>query len=333
MFLPALPIVINLLWAFICYFVDFLIGVFALLAFGLPDWTTAAIMFNNTASYPLLLIQSLEQIGILSKLLVADERTCELVGRAKSYFFVFATVSSCLAFVVGPRLIDTEHVPESDDNLTIDGEEENEPRLLSSSQPNRERRKSVTNITLFPSKPKFTTVKRRPRYIPQLHWSNPTLLGTLLGVLIGMTPVLHRAFFSSTYNGAVFTAWLTESWKNIGRLLVPLPFIFAGISLYTLYKDLKQSDGSTARASTPLATTAFILMIRFIMWPIISSGVIYAIVKHSSALESLITMVQVSDAGVEDERKIAKILATSYIISPILVVVVVGALYVSKAAM
>jgi hypothetical protein len=47
----------------------------------------------------------------------------------------------------------------------------------------------------------------------------------------------------------------------------------------------------------------------------------------------LITMVQVSDAGVEEERKIAKILTVSYIISPVLAFVVVGALYASEAAM
>lgn len=47
----------------------------------------------------------------------------------------------------------------------------------------------------------------------------------------------------------------------------------------------------------------------------------------------LITMVQVSDAGVEDEQRMAKILTISYIVSPILAFTVVGALEASKAAM
>lgn len=408
MFLPALLLVqigselhpgsasrylIILLWAIICHFASFLIGIFAHLVFGLPDWTTAAIMFNNTTSYPLLLIQSLEQTGILSKLLVEDETTGELVARAKSYFLVFATVSSCLTFAVGPRLIDTEHAPDSDDESTLDGEESNSPispstqvneahlengtdaarpseqtRLLSPGPQFRERHKSVTNITFFPSKPRFTTVKRRPRYIPDLHWSdlsartqwwllffydflNAPLVGALLGVVIGTTSVLHHAFFNNTYSGGIFTAWLTESWKNIGGLFVPLPLIVAGISLYTSYQDSKHGDSSTTRSNTPLVTTAFILTVRFIVWPVVSIGVIYAIAKDSNILGSepmlwfammlmptgppamkLITMVQVSDAGIEDERKIAKILTISYIISPILAVVVVGALYASEAA-
>lgn len=79
MFLPALLLtqigselhtgsahryLIVLLWAFICHFISFLIGIAAHLLFGLPDWVTAAIMFNNTTSYPLLLIQSLDETGI-----------------------------------------------------------------------------------------------------------------------------------------------------------------------------------------------------------------------------------------------------------------------------
>lgn len=410
MFLPALLLVqigselhpgsanryfVILLWAFACHFLSFLIGISAHLVFGLPDWTTAAIMFNNTTSYPLLLIQSLEQTGILTRLLVKDETTRELIARAKSYFLVFATVSSCLTFAVGPRLIDSEHAPDSDDGLTIDEEEEDssprssttlyneqqlehgtfsaqpseQTRLLSPGRQYRARDKSATNITFFPSKPKFTSVKRRPRYIPELHWSdlsartqwwllffydflNAPLLGALLGVVIGMIPVLHRAFFSTTYNGGIFTAWLTESWKSIGGLFVPLPLIVAGISLYTSYQDSKQANEGTSRSNTPLATTVFILVVRFIVWPIISIGLIYAIAKHTAMLGSdpmlwfammlmptgppalkIISMVQVSDASVDDERNISRILTVSYIISPILAVVVVGALYASEAAM
>jgi predicted permease len=122
MFLPALLLVqigselhlgsanrylIILLWAFVCHFISFLVGIFAHLVFGLPDWVTAALMFNNTTSYPLLLIQSLESTGILAGLAKDDEPTRAMIERAKSYFLVFATVSSCLTFAVGPRLIDT----------------------------------------------------------------------------------------------------------------------------------------------------------------------------------------------------------------------------------
>lgn len=139
--------------------------------------------------------------------------------------------------------------------------------------------------------------------------------------------------------------------KNVGGLLVPLPLIVAGISLYTSYQDSNQSDVSSSRSNTPFVTTAFILVIRFMLWPIVSIGIFYGIAKDSSVLESdpmhlfammlmptgppamkLITMVQASDAGVEDERKIPKILTIWHIISPVLAVVVVSALYTSEAA-
>ncbi|KAF2832518.1 hypothetical protein CC86DRAFT_401285 [Ophiobolus disseminans] len=405
MFLPALLLVqigselhfgsanrylIILLWAFICHLISFLIGIFAHLVFGLRDWVTAALMFNNTTSYPLLLIQSLDATGILSGLTRGDESTRAMIERAKSYFLVFATVSSCLTFAVGPRLIDTEHAPDSDDDKTIDEPDEipdgegdyevadttptwppnEETGLISPPNRQRSRHESVVAITFFPSKPKFTTVKRRPWYIKRVHWSdlsprmqwwllffydflNAPLLGAVLGAIIGLTPPLHRAFFAKEYDGGIFTAWLTESWKNVGGLFVPLPLIVAGISLYTSYQESKEGDQS--RTAIPVATTAFILVVRFILWPVVSIGVIYAIV-HRDGMNGilgsdpilwfammlmptgppamkLITMVQVSDAGPDDERRIAKILTISYIISPVLALTVVGALRASQAAM
>lgn len=400
MFLPALLLVqigselhpgsahrylIVLLWAFLCHIVSFSIGVFAHLVFGMPDWVTAALMFNNTTSYPLLLIQSLDATGILENLIVGDELTRSMIERAKSYFLVFATVSSCLTFAVGPRLIDHEHAPDIDDE-TIVGEDEHgehnrsdfENRASSFAEQTsllspdlhggyRLRHKSVTNITFFPSKPKFITVKRQPYCIPRFKWGdlsarsqwwllffydflNAPLLGAVLGTIIGLTPPFHRAFFSNTYNGGIFTAWLTESWKNIGSLFVPLPLIVAGISLYTSYQDSRTVNSSAT--AIPWTTTAFILIVRFILWPVGSIGIIYAVKSSGQSgilgddpmlwfammlmptgppAMKLITMVQVSDAGVEDERKIAKILTISYIISPVLAFTVVGALKASEA--
>ncbi|KAM7184064.1 Auxin efflux carrier [Rhypophila sp. PSN 637] len=135
MFLPALLItkigselhaesanryLIILIWAILCHIISFLIGIVGHLFLGMPDWVTVAIMFNNTTSYPLLLITALDETGILSALIVTDETTREAIERAKAYFLVFATVSSCLTFAVGPRLIDSEHAPEPDNESKDD---------------------------------------------------------------------------------------------------------------------------------------------------------------------------------------------------------------------
>jgi len=105
---------IVLIWALTCHAVSFLISTAAHLLFGMPDWTTVAVMLNNTTSYPLLLIGALEETGILKLLTVDDESTSDAVERAKSYFLIFSIVSSCLTFAIGPRLIDSENAPEPD---------------------------------------------------------------------------------------------------------------------------------------------------------------------------------------------------------------------------
>jgi len=357
---------IILIWAFLCHFVSFLIGSAAHLFLGMPDWITAAIMFNNTTSYPLLLIQSLDETGILSKLIVTDETTHDAIERAKSYFLVFATVSSCLTFAVGPRLIDSEHAPDppesKDDTEVEDNDEEavggnEQTNLLSASL----RRTSIASVNFFPSKrsrdpsytPKPITYDRRPVGFRKRQWRqlsdrsrwwllflydflNAPLIGALLGAVIGLVPTLHRAFFNDTQEGGIFTAWLTASLKNIGGLFVPLPVVIAGVSLYTSYQKSKSEEESEeeseSRSSTPWLTTIFVQAVRLAIWPVISIAVVYLLAKNTNILGTdpmlwfalmlmptgppamkLITMVEVSDADEEDERKIAQLLTVGFI--------------------
>jgi len=156
-------------------------------------------------------------------------------------------------------------------------------------------------------------------------------------------------FFSKSEDGGIFTAWLTASLKNIGSLFVPLPVVVAGVSLYTSYQQTRNQSGS-GRA-TPWLTTTFILVIRFVVWPVMSIAMVWFLVKETTWLSDdpmlwfammlmptgppamkLITMIQVSDADEEDEAKVAKLLTISYIISPVLAFTVVGSLKASQAA-
>ncbi|KAL1911118.1 hypothetical protein Sste5344_002916 [Sporothrix stenoceras] len=125
--------VVVLVWALVCHAVSFVLGIAGHLLMGMPDWTTVAIMFNNTTSYPLLLIGALDQTGILQVLVDAsgaDETTREAIERAKSYFLVFSTVSSCLTFAVGPRLMDSEHAPEPDSETDNEDDDEGKDDTL-----------------------------------------------------------------------------------------------------------------------------------------------------------------------------------------------------------
>lgn len=57
-----------LAWGLLVHLVSFLLGIFGHLVLRMPDWVTVGVMFNNTASYPLLLIGALQQTGILKAL-------------------------------------------------------------------------------------------------------------------------------------------------------------------------------------------------------------------------------------------------------------------------
>jgi len=351
---------VILLWAIVCHVLSFIIGITAHLGLGMPDWVTVAIMFNNTTSYPLLLVTALDDTGILKALVVTDETTREAIERAKSYFLVFATVSSCLTFAVGPRLIDTEHPPEpedykEDDGLSVDADDEasEETGLLGSRSSGVQFNHPFSSSgTLLPSNRRRSIFNpgpdfdRRASVVPKSRWQklsprtkwwllfisdffNAPLLGAVFGAIIGLIPSLHRAFFSSTEDGGIFTAWLTASLKNIGSLFVPLPVVVAGVSLYTAMKGLKENQ--TDRVKLPWLTVSFILIVRFVLWPIASISFIYAIATRTELLGTdpmlwfammlmptgppamkLITLIQVSDGEPEDEINIAKLLTVGH---------------------
>lgn len=307
---------IVLFWALACHVVSFLIGIFAHLVLGMPDWTTVAVMFNNTLSYPLLLIGALDETGILKSLVVGDETAAAAIERAKSYFLVFATVSSCLTFAVGPRLIDSEHAPEDasgdDDDCSIgthvDGVEEEEAHertaLLtpeaSGVSANPSLSKSFFPSTRKPLKRYKKRRTRRPPFISTKQWTNlgsrtqswallitdffnAPLIGAILGAIIGLVPALHNAFFNDTNNGGIFTAWLTASLKNIGALFVPLPVVVAGVSLYTSMGEARDNPQAQG-ARLPKMAVVFILLVRFVVWPAMSIAVIYAFASKTGIL-------------------------------------------------
>jgi predicted permease len=366
---------VILVWALVAHLVSFLIGIFAHLVLGMPDWITVAIMFNNTTSYPLLLIQSLEETGILNQLIPGDQSMHDGIERAKSYFLVFSTVSSCLTFAVGPRLIDSEYAPDIPDHKSDDEEDEeheagpdedhrvgngeestDQTLLLGPTSPRHRRRGSVTSVSFFPSSrepsstPKPVHFERRPStlIISKSRWNtlndqarwwllffydfiNAPLIGAVLGAIVGLVPTLQRAFFSTTNSGGIFSAWLTASLSNIGSIFVPLPVVIAGVSLYL---SAQRPRSENVQAATPWLATTIVLVVRFVLWPLASIGVIYLLASNTGVLGDdpmlwftmmlmptgppamkLITMVDVSNADEEDEHKIARLLTVSDFLS------------------
>jgi predicted permease len=377
MFLPALLLtkigaelhyesahryVVIVVGAIVCHFVSFLIGVTAHLTAGMPNWITAAIMFNNTTSYPLLLIMSLDETGILSGLITTDEPTSQAVERAKSYFLVFSTISSCLTFAIGPRLIDNEQAPDPPDKESIDGDDDEVENGDESGNPREPydarltsdentsllqrttagRRESIflqpsrnPSVALEPRKhrrPLGFSIQRWMSLHPRIQWTllflydflNAPLIGAVLGATIGLIPALQRAFFNDTADGGIFSAWLTTSLKSVGQVFVPLPVVIAGVSLYNAHERSTQQGLSIPY---PWTITIFTLVVRFLIWPVISIATIYGLAKHTNIVGTdpmlwftlmlmptgppamkLTALLQVSDASEEDESKVAKLL-------------------------
>ena len=66
------------------------------------------------------------------------------------------------------------------------------------------------------------------------------LIGAITGATLGLVPLSHNAFFGDPENGDIFTAWLTDSVKNI---------VIVGAKLGSSLREMKR--GRT-EAWTPL---------------------------------------------------------------------------------
>ncbi|KAK4148450.1 auxin efflux carrier [Chaetomidium leptoderma] len=381
---------VIVIWGIVCHVLSFLVGLAGHRCLGLPGWVTPSVLINNTTSYPLLLITALEETGILESLIVSNETAKDAMERAKSYFLIFSTISNCITFAVGPRLIDSEHVAEEeegDDNVggaanedahagtsASDVEANEETRLVDShrrpnpfASPHPYRRSSF--LLSRPTRDQKQEQKpdhRRPWWIPRQRWHrfsprvkwwllfildffNAPLLGALIGAVIGLTPAFHRAFFNSSDEGGIFTAWLTSSLKSIGGLFVSLPVVVTGITLFCFTKEAKDNNESAIRL--PYGAVAYVLCVRFIVWPAVSISVIYMLATKTALLgpdpilwfclammptgpsaQKLMALVQVAEGSKESEKQISKLLTISYLIAPILSLTVAGNLLACQAA-
>lgn len=344
------------------------IGLLGVKVLKLPQWVTPAICFNNTTSLPLLLIQALDATGILSSLVIGGESTAEAIKRATSYFLVCAIVGNSMTFALGPRLMDAENAPDDPDHgrKEEDEEDENQERDQNGEQ-GQEAGDSSEHTSLLPRtvRDAHTQAYNHSYDHGKKHWDrlhpkaqyglgfladffNAPLIGALLGALIGLVPPLHKVFFNSQEDGGFFNAWLTTSIRNIGDLFASLQVIVVGVTLSSSLRKLKRGEHS---GHVPVAATVFIVLVRFILWPIISISFIWLLATRTNVLSDdpmlwftmmlmptgppamkLTAMAEVNGADAEEKMAISKILAITYAITPLICFAVVGALKASQAA-
>lgn len=271
--------------------------------FKLPSWTTPALCFNNTTALPLLLVQSLDATGILTKLFMSDSDTSsEAVKRAKSYFLVCAIVGNSLTFALGPKLLDGEEAPdqkegedEGDEADEADGgvegtEDVEQGRLRPTEQQNgdagqddgEENVNEQTSLLPDPVVHHGQHVGHKSYHHGKKYWDklpqwaqnfldfmyafvNAPLIGAVIGGTIGLIPPLHRVFFNEQQEGGIFKAWLTSSIQNIGDLFAALQVVVVGVKLSTSMRKMKKGEDS---GKVPWVPMVFVLVVRFILWPV-----------------------------------------------------------------
>ena len=305
-----------IVWALFYILVSIAIGEVVQRFTNLPNWVVPAIAFNNTTSLPLLLITSLSATGILKRIIITDENQEAVIERAKTYFLVCAIIGNCLTFALGPRLLDVaqEHIPheseskvnrpeaDGDDNDEGDEGEEDERREREALMYARVRQQSTIG-ELSPLMPSFIhnlelNTERRAYAFGKKRWDtfsprlqsfllflydfvNAPLVGAVIGIFIGLTPPLHRAFFSPSYEGGFLNAWLTSALSSVGNLFVSLQVVVVGVTLASSLRKMKRGEAS---GNVPISATVFVLGVRYILWPIMSITIIWLLASKTNII-------------------------------------------------
>jgi len=358
-----------LIWSISYTLLSIFVGRVLTRIFKLPAWVAPAIAFNNTTSLPLLLIQSLKQTQILDAILIGGESGSEAMDRAESYFLINAMVSNSLTFALGPKLLKPgdEDAPDTEDDKENEDEEaegqngENGDIERGPDGLINERTSLLPQRIIHP-----TNRVEKKGYLKTQKWfnglppwaqetvhvawqfANAPLMGAVVGAIIGLVPALHRLFFSPSNEGGYFNAWLTTSIKNIGDLFASMQIIVVGVKLSQSMLKMKRGEDSGEVAKGSLAIVS---LFRFIIWPLISIPLIWAIATKTQLLDSdpmlwfsmmlmptgppamiLVALTDVTGAPESMKMTIAKFLTISYTITPMICFAVVGALKATEAA-
>lgn len=173
------------------------------------------------------------------------------------------------------------------------------------------------------------------------HWGQSTLsflfqfinapvIGAAIGLLIGLVPALHRICFNDMSQGGFLKAWLMDSIKNVGDLFAALQIVVVGVKLSKALRAMKAGKGEQESGKVPWGPAAFVEVVRFVMWPLISIPLIWVIATKTTWLSKdpilwfammlmptgppamkLTALADVSGADGEQKMSIAKFLTVS----------------------
>lgn len=298
-----------------------------------------------------MLVQSFEVTGILKSILMSDSDTSsDAVSRAKSYFLVNAMVSNSLTFALGPGLLggleeDTpdkdETTDEDDPQETADVEEANFHGDATDHGQEPDEQTTLLPSVLHQKNQKAARVASRVRRLVRSlpPWAqkilgflgqfvNAPVIGAAVGAVIGLVPTLHTAFFAESLHGGIFSGWLTSSVQNIGDLFASLQVVVVGVKLSQSMLKMKAGEES---GNVPWVVLLFVSAVRFVIWPLISVPVIWALATKTGILGKdpilwfammlmptgppamkLIALAHVSGCSEKESMSVAKFLTVRY---------------------
>ena len=248
-------------------------------------------------------------------------------------------MGNCLTFAIGPRLLDAEHAPDGSNDKKPDvgyHEENGQHQHVEDDNANEQTsllpnflRRDIDQVEDREYRwAKTYWDKLSPRTQDMLDFAyaffNSAFIGAVLGAIIGLVPPLHRAFFNNTEEGGFLNAWLTSALSNVGQLFVSLQVVVVGVSLAAALRKMKRGEAS---GDVPWIPSLFILVVRFIVWPVISISVIWLVVTRTNWLGDdpilwfammlmpigptamkLVAMADCNDADEEEKMSISKFL-------------------------
>ena len=209
------------------------------------------------------------------------------IERAQSYFLVCAVVSKTTGYIIGPRMLrgnkneaDEQNGEEGDDDREhqrsaededhtdhVDGEEPSEQASLLRQETPGIYNKTVRRITCW----KHKLSSRFPDRVKQdlmaafgSPFADVAVISASLGVILGLVPSFHRAFFNSAEEGGTFNAWLTSSVNNIGKLFTTFQIFVVGCTLGVSFERMRISRNS---GTIPIRAIITIFLVRLVIWP------------------------------------------------------------------
>lgn len=326
-----------------------------------PLWITPALIFNNTTSLPLLLARNLKESGAMADLLMGDgDDESSALKRCESYILVSAVVHTIARFSIGPRLMARGEDDEKDagqderhnghdhrngndsdgnsDGQQSDDYDSDEERSGEHSALLRRRRDARQS----PWKARLRVFLRKTAYFRSFF--NPALTGGLVAVVIGLVPFTHTAFFE---DDGVFKKNLQQALKQLGDLIPALLPFAVGSKLFS-----KPSPPERAKSLTNVFALLFLLFVRFALIPGLCVGAVHLArnvssktawksdpaldfaIMISGAGPPAITLMSVTEiAGASEAMigQVARVLAVSYTLTPLLCGTVVAAIAVIRA--